>query len=63
MAAPIFVQTRHTMPLRIPDGTTAKGRVLGGIFGLNGENAGALLDASNTNTIEFRGDFVALKTP
>jgi hypothetical protein len=47
----------------IPDGTTATGRVLGGIFGPNGENAGALLDASNTNTIEFRGDFVALKTP
>jgi hypothetical protein len=31
---------------RIPDGTTATGSVLGGIFGPNGENAGALLDAS-----------------
>ena len=32
---------------RIPDGTTATGRVLGGIFGPNGENAGVLLDASS----------------
>ena len=47
----------------IPDGTTATGRVLGGIFGPNGENAGALLDASNANTVEFRGDFVARRTP
>ena len=47
----------------IPDGTTATGRVLGGILGPNGENAGALLDASNANTVEFRGDFVARKTP
>ena len=47
----------------IPDGTTATGRVLGGIFGPNGENAGALLDASNANTIEFRGDFVARRNP
>ena len=47
----------------IPDGNTATGRVLGGIFGPNGENAGALLDASNPNTVEFRGDFVARKTP
>ena len=44
-------------------GTTATGRVLGGIFGPNGENAGALLDASNANTVEFRGDFVARRTP
>ena len=48
---------------RIPDGTIATGRVLGGIFGPNGENAGALLDASNANTVEFRGDFVARRTP
>ena len=41
----------------------ATGRVLGGIFGPNGENAGALLDASNANTVEFRGDFVARRTP
>ena len=47
----------------IPDGTTATGRVFGGIFGPNGENAGALLDASNANTVEFRGDFVARRTP
>ena len=47
----------------IPDGTTATGRVLGGIFGPNGENAGALLDASNANTIEFRGDFAARRNP
>ena len=47
----------------IPDGTTATGRVLGGIFGQNGENAGALLDASNANTVEFRGDFVAHRSP
>ena len=47
----------------IPDGTTATGRVLGGIFGPNGVNAGALLDASNANTVEFRGDFVARRTP
>ena len=47
----------------IPDGTIATGRVLGGIFGPNGENAGALLDASNANTVEFRGDFVARRTP
>ena len=47
----------------IPDGTTATGRVLGGIFGPNGENAGALLDASNANTVEFRGDFVARRNP
>ena len=47
----------------IPDGTTATGRVLGGIFGPNGENAGALLDASNANTVEFRGDFVARRSP
>jgi len=42
---------------------TAAGRVLGGIFGPNGENAGALLDASNANTVEFCGDFVARRTP
>ena len=48
---------------RIPDGATATGRVLGGIFGPNGENAGALLDASNADTVEFRGDFVALRSP
>ena len=48
---------------RIPDGTTAKGSVLGGIFGPNGENAGALLDASNADTVKFRGDFVALRSP
>ena len=47
----------------IPAGTTATGRVLGGIFGPNGENAGALLDASNANTVEFRGDFVARRSP
>ena len=47
----------------IPDGNTATGRVLGGIFGPNGENAGALLDARNANTVEFRGDFVVRKTP
>ena len=47
----------------IPDGTTAIGRVVGGIFGPNGENAGALLDASNANTVEFRGDFVARRYP
>jgi hypothetical protein len=47
----------------IPDGTTATGRVLGGIFGPNGENAGALLEASNANTVEFRGDFVARRSP
>ena len=47
----------------IPDGTTATGRVLSGIFGPNGENAGALLDASNANTIEFRGDFAASRNP
>ena len=47
----------------IPDGTTATGRVLGGIFGPNGENAGALLDASNANTVEFRGEFIARRSP
>ena len=47
----------------IPDGTTATGRVLGAISGPNGENAGALLDASNANTVEFRGDFVARRAP
>ena len=47
----------------IPDGTTATFRVLGGIFGPNGENAGALLDANNADTVEFRGDFVALRSP
>jgi hypothetical protein len=47
----------------IPDGTTATGHVLGGILGPNGENVGALLDASNANTVEFRGDFVARRTP
>ena len=47
----------------IPNGNTATGRVLGGIFGPNGENAGALLDASNANTVEFRGDFVARRSP
>ena len=47
----------------IPDGTTATGRVLGGIFGPNGKNAGALLEASNANTVEFRGDFVARRSP
>ena len=47
----------------IPDGTTATGRVLGGIFGPNAENAGALLDASNANTVEFRGDFVVHRSP
>ena len=47
----------------IPDGPTATGRVLGGIFGPTGENAGALLDASNVNTVGFRGDFVARRTP
>ena len=46
-----------------PDGTTATGRVLGGIFGPNGENAGAFLDASNANRVEFRGDFVARRSP
>ena len=48
---------------RIPDGTTATGRVMGGIFGPIGENAGALLDASNANTVEFSGDFVARRAP
>jgi hypothetical protein len=43
----------------IPAGTTATGTVLGGVFGPNGENAGALLEASHENTVEFRGDFVA----
>ena len=47
----------------IPDGTTATGRVMGGIFGPNGKNAGALLEASNANTVEFRGDFVARRSP
>jgi len=47
----------------IPDGTTATGRVLGAIFGPNGENAGALLDASNADTVEFRDDFIARRTP
>ena len=47
----------------IPDGNKATGRVLGGIFGPNGENAGALLDASNADTVEFRGDFVARRNP
>ena len=47
----------------IPDGTTATGHVLGGILGPNGENVGALLDASNANTVEFRGDFVARRIP
>ena len=47
----------------IPDGTTTTGRVLGGILGPNGENVGALLDASNANTVEFRGDFFARSTP
>ena len=47
----------------IPDGTTATGRILGGVFGPNGENARALLDASNANTVEFRGDFVARRNP
>ena len=47
----------------IPDGTMATGSVLGAIFGPNGENAGALLDASNADTVEFRGDFVALRIP
>ena len=47
----------------ISDGTTATGRILGGIFGPNGENAGALLDASNPNTVEFRGDFIARRSP
>ena len=47
----------------IPDGTTATGRVMGGIFGPNGENAGALWEASNANTVEFRGDFVARRSP
>jgi len=47
----------------ISDGTTATGRILGGIFGPNGENAGALLDASNPNTVKFRGDFVARRNP
>ena len=47
----------------IPDGTTATGRVMGGIFGPNEETAGALLDASNANTVEFRGDFVARRYP
>lgn len=47
----------------IPDGTRATGVVLGGIFGPNGENAGALLGASNENIVEFRGDFVANRSP
>ena len=47
----------------IPDGTTATGRILGGVFGPNGEKAGALLDASNANTVKFRGDFVARRNP
>jgi len=47
----------------IPEGTTATGRVMSGVFGPNGENAGALLDASNANTVEFRGDFVARRNP
>ncbi len=52
-----------TSAFSIPDGTTATGRVIGCIFGPNGENAGALLDASNANTVEFRGDFIARRTP
>ena len=47
----------------IPDGTMATGSVLGAIFGPNGENAGALLDASNADTVEFRDDFIARRTP
>ena len=47
----------------IPDGTMATGSVLGAIFGPNGEKAGALLDASNTDTVEFRDDFIARRTP
>ena len=46
----------------IPAGTTVTGTVLGGVFGPNGENAGALLEASDENTVEFRGDFVASRT-
>ena len=46
----------------IPLGTTVTGTVLGGVFGPNGENAGALLEASHENTVEFRGDFVASRT-
>ena len=47
----------------IPDDTMATGSVLGAIFGPNGENAGALLDASNADTVEFRDDFIARRTP
>ena len=62
-----FVQTRHTMPL--PARATflmeprQQAAFMGGIFGPNGENAGALLEASNANTVEFRGDFVARRSP
>ena len=65
-AAPILFKCgtlAFTRAGSISDGTTATGRILGGIFGPNGENAGALLDASNPNTVEFRGDFVALRNP
>lgn len=47
----------------IPSGTIATGSVLGGVFGPNAENAGGLLDASLTNTLEFRGEFVASQSP
>jgi len=66
-AAPIFcsnaAQYAFTSAGNISDGTAATGRILGGIFGPNGENAGALLDASNPNMVEFRGDFVARRNP
>lgn len=44
----------------IPSGTIATGS---GVFGPNAENAGGLLDASLTNTLEFRGEFVASQSP
>ena len=47
----------------IPSGTIVTGSVLGGVFGPNAENAGGLLDASLTNTLEFRGEFVASQSP
>ena len=42
----------------IPDGTTATGRVMGGIFGPNGKNAGALLEA-----IQTRLNFAVISSP
>ena len=32
-------------------------------YAAGGKNAGALLDASNANTVEFRGDFIARRSP